>query len=83
MTATRALAIAAGVAAAAWCWYAWLAPHGCITRDEAWLLDCADRVARGAWPVRDFKTIYGPGLYVLFASVLRVFGADLLAVRLT
>jgi hypothetical protein len=75
--------IALGVGLAAFAWYAWLAPHGCITRDEAWLLDCADRVARGEWPLRDFKTIYGPGLYVIFGMVLKVFGPDLLAVRLT
>lgn len=83
MFQARSWAAALAVGVIAFGWFAWLAPHGCITRDEAWLLDCADRVSRGEWPVRDFKTIYGPGLYALFGGVLKIFGPDLLLVRLT
>src|SRR5713226_538677 len=49
--------------------------------DEGYFLDLADRVRTGALPYRDFSTYYTPGIFYLFAAVLKVFGASVLPIR--
>jgi len=49
--------------------------------DEGYFLDLADRVRTGALPYRDFATYYTPGIFYLFAVVLKVFGASVLPIR--
>jgi hypothetical protein len=49
--------------------------------DEGYFLDLADRVRTGALPYRDFVTYYTPGIFYLFAAVLKVFGTSVLPIR--
>src|SRR5882762_516700 len=49
--------------------------------DEGYFLDLADRVRLGALPYRDFATYYTPGIFYLFAAILKVFGASVLPIR--
>src|SRR6266852_5572105 len=49
--------------------------------DEGYFLDLADRVRNGALPYRDFSTYYTPGIFYLFAAILKVFGVSVLPIR--
>src|SRR3981081_861132 len=49
--------------------------------DEGYFLDLADRVRTGAVPYRDFSTYYTPGIFYLFAAVLKIFGVGVLPLR--
>jgi len=61
--------------------YTWSAHVWIDVVDEGYFLDLADRVRTGALPYRDFSTYYTPGIFYLFAAVLKVFGASVLPIR--
>src|SRR5437588_2821331 len=61
--------------------YAWSAHLWIDVVDEGYFLDLADRVRLGALPYRDFSTYYTPGIFYLFAALLKVFGASVLPIR--
>jgi hypothetical protein len=61
--------------------YAWSGHVWIDVVDEGYFLDLADRVRMGALPYRDFSTYYTPGIFYLFAAVLKVFGTSLLPIR--
>ena len=50
--------------------------------DEGYFMDLSNRVLHGALPYRDFDAYYTPGVFYLFALVLKVFGASMGPVRL-
>lgn len=50
--------------------------------DEGHLVYFSQRTAEGALPYRDFHHLYGPGTFLLNGGLLRLFGNDLLVVRL-
>lgn len=50
-------------------------------RDEGYLLSRAAAVAAGAVPHRDFRDVYGPGVFSLTGVVLSLFDGRILAVR--
>lgn len=50
--------------------------------DEGLVAYGAQRVLAGEVPYRDFWTMYGPGAFYAGAGLYRLFGADLLAIRL-
>src|SRR5712692_6310422 len=62
--------------ASAWSGHLWI-----DVVDEGYFLDLADRVRIGAVPYRDFATYYTPGIFYLFAAVLKVFGVSVLPIR--
>jgi hypothetical protein len=62
--------------------YAWVARYGIDLVDEGYFLDLATRVRHGQLPYRDFDTYYTPGMFYLNATVLALFGADVVPVRL-
>jgi hypothetical protein len=45
--------------------------------DEGFVVAGAMQVRQGAWPLRDFFTLYGPAQYLLTAGAFSVFGEDL------
>src|SRR5437016_7586697 len=61
--------------------YAWSGRAWIDVVDEGYFLDLADRARLGALPYRDFSTYYTPGIFYLFAAVLKVFGASVLPIR--
>src|SRR5438067_12913672 len=61
--------------------YAWSGHLWLDVVDEGYFLDLADRVRQGALPYRDFSTYYTPGIFYLFAAVLKIFGASMLPIR--
>src|ERR1700716_3061714 len=61
--------------------YAWSGHLWIDVVDEGYFLDLADRVRTGALPYRDFATYYTPGIFYLFAAILKVFGAGVLPIR--
>ncbi len=61
--------------------YAWSGHVWIDVVDEGYFLDLADRVRLGALPYRDFSTYYTPGIFYLFAAVLKVFGVGVLPIR--
>jgi hypothetical protein len=72
------LAIAGGVLV----FYAWSGQFWIDVVDEGYFLDLSSRVLHGALPYRDFDTYYTPGVFYLFALVLKLFGASMLPIRL-
>jgi Dolichyl-phosphate-mannose-protein mannosyltransferase len=78
--------MAARVSVALWLLAAiWFMPGSLATIewvDEGHLVYFASRVAEGALPYRDFHHVYGPGTFFLNGTLLRLFGPDLLVVRL-
>jgi hypothetical protein len=50
--------------------------------DEGCIIYPIWRVAHGAIPYRDFRQLYGPSLFFLNAGLLRIFGPDLLVIRI-
>jgi len=50
--------------------------------DEGFLMYHSWRTAGGAVPHRDFRSMYGPSAFFLNGALLRVFGPELLVVRL-
>jgi hypothetical protein len=51
--------------------------------DEGLIANESLRVAQGAVPFRDFQHIYGPSVFFLNGLLLRMFGGDLLVIRLS
>jgi len=50
--------------------------------DEGQIVYLSRRVAQGAVPYRDFHHVYGPSLFLLNGLLFRLFGADLLVLRI-
>src|SRR4030081_1921881 len=61
--------------------YVWSAHFWIDVVDEGYFFAPAERVRTGAVPYRDFSTYYTPGIFYLFAAVLKVFGVSVLPVR--
>src|SRR6266702_1791731 len=61
--------------------YAWSGHLWIDVVDEGYFVDFAGRVRSGAVPYRDFSTYYTPGIFYLFAAVLKVFGTSVLPIR--
>ena len=51
-------------------------------RDEGYIYYGVKKVAEGAIPHRDFVCLYGPGVYALSAVAYRLFGDEIMGVRL-
>lgn len=63
--------------------YAWHSlDHGWIPHDEGTLAQSAERVLGGELPQRDFDDVYTGGLSYFHAGAFRVFGTNLLSLRL-
>jgi hypothetical protein len=56
--------------------------RGWVPHDEGTLAQSATRVLAGQWPHRDYDEIYTGGLAYLDALAFRVFGQDLVALRI-
>lgn len=50
--------------------------------DEGFAMFCSTRILNGDVPYRDFWAIYPPGQFYIVAAVMKVFGQNLLSVRL-
>ena len=51
-------------------------------RDEGYIYYGVKKVAEGAVPHRDFVCLYGPGVYTLSAAAYRLFGDEIMGVRI-
>ncbi len=51
--------------------------------DEGCIIYPIWRVSEGAIPYRDFRQLYGPSLFFVNAALFRLFGTDLLVIRLS
>jgi len=51
-------------------------------RDEGYIYYGVKKVAEGAVPHRDFVCLYGPGVYALSAAAYRLFGDEIMGVRI-
>jgi hypothetical protein len=56
--------------------------HTFELRDEGYLLHCSMRVALGEVPHRDFQALYGPGVCAVNGLLFRIFGFEILPVRI-
>lgn len=56
--------------------------RGIELRDEGYILHRSARVAEGEIPHRDFTAVYGPGVYAAGAQVIKLFGRDIVAIRI-
>jgi len=63
--------------------YVWAARYRLDPLDEGYFIYTSSRVLAGDMPYRDFATPYTPGFFYLNALLFRLFGLDLLTLRLS
>lgn len=63
-------------------WFVFLSPYGLSYTDEGFLLESTSRLLSGQRPISDFYCSYFPGRYYLTALIERIFGQDLLLLRM-
>src|SRR6266542_4540025 len=63
--------------------YDWAAHYRLDALDEGYFMSTSWRVLAGDLPYRDFSTPYTPAFFYLNALLFRVFGVDLLTLRVS